>query len=164
MTLQITTEQVWGAVTREIFCVLGMVTPSGEPRTVGVVHIVQNRKLYIGTGTDTWKARHIRNNPAVSITVPIPKRIPLLPWINIPAATITFSGRAKIIPAAEATDELLNKIFRHMTADEAFIRDTCLIEVIPEGEFLTYGVGVPLLKMRNPEQARGRVSVRKKTE
>jgi general stress protein 26 len=160
MTPQITTDQVWEEINREVFCVLGMVTPEKESRTVGVVHAVQDRKLYIGTGTDTWKARHIRNNPAVSITVPIPKRIPLLPWIKIPAATITFSGKAEVIPAAEAAAELLEKIFRHMAADEAFIRDTCVIEVVPEGDFLTYGIGVPLLKMRSPEQARGRVSAR----
>jgi hypothetical protein len=39
-------------------------------------------------------------------------------------------------------------------------RDTsCLIEVVPEGEFVTYGVGVSLQKMRDPDLARGRVPV-----
>jgi hypothetical protein len=33
------------------------------------------------------------------------------------------------------------------------------LEVVPEGAFLTYGVGVPLLKMRTPATARGRVPV-----
>jgi hypothetical protein len=31
--------------------------------------------------------------------------------------------------------------------------------VTPEGAFLTYGVGVPLLKMRTPAAARARVPV-----
>ena len=160
MAPNLTTNQVWKEIERDLFCVLGMVTPNLEPRTVGVVYVVQDRVLYIGTGTETWKARHIRNNPAVSITIPIPKRIPLLPWIKIPAATITFSGQAEVISAEEASDELLEEIFRHMAADEAFIRDTCLIKINPQGDFLTYGIGVPLLKMRQPELARGRVSVR----
>lgn len=160
MTPQLTTEQVWKEIEREVFCVLGMVTPDNESRTVGVVHIVQDRTLFIGTGKDTWKARHIRHNPAVSITVPIPKRIPFLPWIKIPAATITFSGWAEIIPAQEASEELLDAIFRHRASDQDFIRDTCVIEVHPRGDFLTYGIGVPLLKMRSPELARGRVAVR----
>jgi hypothetical protein len=29
----------------------------------------------------------------------------------------------------------------------------CLIEVTPEGEFITYGVGIPQRQMRHPEQA-----------
>jgi hypothetical protein len=35
-----------------------------------------------------------------------------------------------------------------------------LIEVIPEGEYLTYGLGVSLLKMRTPAAARARVPVK----
>lgn len=33
----------------------------------------------------------------------------------------------------------------------------CIIEVIPEGAFVTYGLGVSLLKMRTPAAARARV-------
>jgi hypothetical protein len=34
-----------------------------------------------------------------------------------------------------------------------------IIEVEPTGHFVTYGVGVPLLAMRDPKKARGRVPV-----
>jgi hypothetical protein len=34
-----------------------------------------------------------------------------------------------------------------------------LVEIVPEGAFVTYGVGVPLLKMRDPAVARGRVAI-----
>lgn len=159
MSTPITTEQVWKEINRELFCVLGMVTPRQEARTVGVVYLVRDRKLYIGTGKDTWKARHIRANPAVSITIPVAKRIPLLPWIKIPAATITFSGQAVIIPAEDDSRDLLQAVFRHKADDHQFMSSSCLIEVTPQKDFLTYGVGVPLLKMRQPELARGRVSV-----
>lgn len=37
--------------------------------------------------------------------------------------------------------------------------DTCILEVEPEGQFVTYGVGVPLLAMRDPRKAEGRVPV-----
>ena len=33
------------------------------------------------------------------------------------------------------------------------------IEVVPQTEFLTYGVGIPLMQMRFPEKPRGRVAV-----
>jgi hypothetical protein len=36
-----------------------------------------------------------------------------------------------------------------------------IIEVIPQGAFLTYGLGVSLLKMRTPADARARVPVPK---
>jgi hypothetical protein len=34
-----------------------------------------------------------------------------------------------------------------------------IIEIVPEGFFVTYGLGVPLVKMRDPAAARGRVPV-----
>ena len=159
MTNPATTEIVWDAIKKELFAVLGMVTPHQEARTVGIVYIVQDKKIYIGTGLKTWKARHIKQNSKVSLTIPIAKRIPFLPWIKIPQATITFPGTAKVIPAEESTPELLQVVFRHKADDLEFIKDSCLIEVTPEGEFITYGVGVPLKTMRQPELSRGRAPV-----
>jgi nitroimidazol reductase NimA-like FMN-containing flavoprotein (pyridoxamine 5'-phosphate oxidase superfamily) len=79
MSLELTSEQVWKELEKEIFAVLGMVTAKGEARPVGVVYIVHNRKLYISTGNKSWKARHVGGNPHVSITVPIAKRVPIMP-------------------------------------------------------------------------------------
>ncbi len=159
MTNPVTTDIVWDAIGNELFAVLGMVTPDQEARTVGIVYIVKDKKLYIGTGLKTWKARHIKQNPKVSLTIPIAKRIPFLPWIKIPQATISFSGTAQVIPAEESTPELLQAVFRQFAEDQEFIQTNCLIEVKPEGEFITYGVGIPLMKMRQPELARGRAPV-----
>lgn len=160
MTNPATTENVWETIEKELFTVLGMVTALGEARTVGVVYIVQDRKLYIGTGRHTWKARHIAANPHVSLTIPIPKRIPIAPWVKIPQATITFSGTARIIPGDQAPLNLLRMVFRHKADDQEFMRDNCLIEVRPEGDFITYGIGLPLIQMREPELARGRAPVK----
>jgi nitroimidazol reductase NimA-like FMN-containing flavoprotein (pyridoxamine 5'-phosphate oxidase superfamily) len=78
MTVQLTTEQVWQAIEKELFAVIGMATAQSEARTVGVVYVVRGRKLYIGTGKDTWKARHIAANPHISVTIPIARRIPFM--------------------------------------------------------------------------------------
>ncbi len=156
MTLELTTEQVWQAIEKELFVVIGMVTADHEARTVGVVYVVHGRKLYIGTGKETWKARHIAGNPHVSVTIPIVKRIPIMPWIKIPAATITFCGRARILDTGEAPPELLQAIFRDLALDQEMMAGSCLIEVVPEKEFITYGVGIPLMQMRQPQKARGR--------
>ena len=157
--MQLKSEQVWDAIYKELFAVLGMVTAKNEARTVGVVYIVQNRKLYIGTGSDSWKARHIAANSAVSITIPIAKRIPIMPWIKIPAATITFSGQARVLPANEVAKPILQAVFQGLADDAAKLSETCLIEVTPEKEFITYGIGIPLRQMRHPDQSRGRAPV-----
>ena len=155
-----TTTNVWEAINKELFAILGMVTEDNQSRTVGIVYHVENGKIYIGTGLNTWKARHIKNNLSVSMTIPIAKRIPVAPWVKIPQATITFSGTAKIIPGEQAPLELLKAVFRHKADDPVFMKDNCLIEVTPQGEFITYGIGIPMFQMRHPHLARGRAPVR----
>ena len=36
---------------------------------------------------------------------------------------------------------------------------SCLLEIVPEGQFLVYGLGVSLTRMRSPAAARARVPV-----
>jgi len=160
MSLSLTSDQVWKELNKELFAVLGVVTAKGEARTVGVVYIVHERKIYISTGKDTWKARHVRGNPHVSITVPIAKRIPIMPWIKIPAATVTFSGVGIVLEPEKVEPELLHALFRGLETDSEMLRSMCVIEIEPAGEFITYGVGIPLMTMRIPEKARGRALVK----
>jgi hypothetical protein len=159
MVLRLTSEQVWQVIEQEMFAVIGMVTARNEARTVGVGYIARQRNLWIGTGKGTWKARHIQGNPHVSITIPIAKRIPIMPWFKIPSATITFSATARLFDSVEVSRELLQAVFRHMADDQEMMADSCLIEVTPEKEFITYGIGVPLRQMRFPDKARGRAPV-----
>ena len=159
MAIELSTEQVWKAIEKELFAVLGMVTAKNEARTAGVVYIVRDRTLYIATGRDTWKARHVAANPHVSVTIPIAKRIPVMPWIKIPAATITFAATARVLAAQEAPSDLLRAIFRDTVDNQELMADSCLIEVTPEKDFVTYGIGIPLMQMRFPEKARGRAPV-----
>ena len=159
MPVMLSSDQVWAVLEKELFAVLGMVTAKGEARTVGIVYAVSDRKIYIGTGKETWKARHVAANPNVSLTVTIPKSLFFMPWLKIPAATITFSGTARVIPGSEADVDTLKAIFRNMAEDPQRMADMVLIEVTPHGDFGTYGVGTSLMQMRDPEQARGRVPV-----
>jgi len=159
MTLQLSAEQVWQTIEKELFAVIGMVTADHEARTVGVVYAVRDRKLYFITGRDTWKARHIAANPHVSVTIPIAKRVPIMPWMKIPQATITFQGTAAGCGAGEAMPDLLQKLLGPMADDRELIAGSCLIEIAPQGEFVTYGIGIRLMEMRDPAKARGRAPV-----
>ena len=159
MALQLSNEQVWQELEKELFAVLGMVTSKGEARTIGIVYIVHDHKIFIATERDTWKARHISKNPHVSITVTIPKRIPLIPWIKIPSATISFSGLGIVREPEEVGEEVLHALLRGLETDAGMLETMCVIEIQPVNDFVTYGVGVPLMTMRHPEKARGRVPV-----
>lgn len=158
-TQQLTSEQIWMELRKQIFAVLGMVTPKGEARTIGIVYIVHNNKIYISTSKDSWKARHVQRNPHVSMTVPIAKRIRFMPWIKIPAATISFAGKAKVIVAQELGDDVLHLLLQGNEKDREKLTGLSVLEIAPAGEFVTYGVGIPLMQMRFPEKARGRVPV-----
>lgn len=159
MSQQLTSEQVWAELKKEIFAVLGMVSSKGEARTVGIVYTAHNHRIYIATGKDSWKAHHIRKNGNISITVPIAKRIPLLPWIKIPAATITFSGLGTVLDVNRVGDDIIQALFRGLEADSELRETMYVIEIEPIGDFITYGVGIPLMTMRDPEKARGRAPV-----
>jgi len=157
----LTTAQVWAEIEKQMFAVLGMVTANNEARTAGIVYVVNQRKLYIGSLDTAWKTRHVTQNPHVSMTVTIAKRILFLPWIKIPAATITFSGTAKVFAPEDVSSEVIEALFKGMDVTAEDSPPFRVIEVTPEKEFITYGVGVSLLNMRDPEKARGRVSVGK---
>jgi hypothetical protein len=155
----ITTDLVWKEVEKRLFAVLAYVTPKGEARTAGIVYVVRDRQLYIATGRDSWKARHIEKNGHVSLTVTIAKRIPFLPWIKIPAATVTFQGVASVSAPDAVSEDIRHALLRGLETDQELTAGMCVIQVKPHGDFITYGVGVPLLTMRKPEESRGRAPV-----
>jgi hypothetical protein len=159
MTQRLGSEQVWKDLEKELFAVLGVVTSKGEARTAGVVYIVRDHKIYISTRTEEWKTRHAAGNPHVSITVPIHKQVPFMPWMKIPAATITFCGLAKVSDAQDNETSLLHRLLNGLEKDPGKLVGMSIIEIQPVGEFVTYGIGIPLIQMSKPELARGRAPV-----
>ena len=155
----ITLDAIWQEIEKNVFAVLGMVTAKGEARTAGIVYIVHDRTIYIGSQQDAWKVKHVAANPHVSLTVAIPKSVPLMPWIKVPAATITVAGEADVLAADAVGDAVVAKLFRGMKNVEELKRTFAVIAVRPTGHFVTYGVGVSLMDMRDPAKARARVAV-----
>jgi len=156
----ITTDLVWNEIEKRVFAVLSYVTPRGHARSAGIVYVARGRVLYVATEVQSWKAKHIRLNPNVALNVTIPKSVPLMPWIKIPAATIAFSGTARVLSAREADPAVIQALMRGMADDPERVANTSLLEIHATGDFVTYGVGVPLLDMRDPKKARGRTPVR----
>lgn len=159
MPVPITKELVWAEIDKRHFAVLSYVTPGSEARSAGIVYVTRNRKLYMRVAADSWKAKHIRLNPNVAVNVTIPKSVPLMTWIKIPQATIAFKGKARVIAANDADEGILKALGTATAHDGPSLAELCIVEVAPGGHFMTYGVGVSLLDMREPEKARGRVAV-----
>jgi hypothetical protein len=155
--VELTTRDVWRVLEKQNFMVLGMVSARGEARTAGVMLHVEGRRLWSTTNDDEWKAKHLAANPQVSVTVPVPKRLPFVPWVKVPAATVTFTAVATLVPAASIPGSVRAVLLKGLDVEEDGARGALVgICLEPYGDFVTYGVGVSLLGMRDTERARGR--------
>jgi Pyridoxamine 5'-phosphate oxidase len=158
-TPRLTNERVWQTVARASFAVLSHVTPAGEPRSSGVVYKAAGGRLYVAVASDSWKAKHVAAKGRVAVTVPVRRGGLLSLATPIPPATISFHGTAMVHPAGSPqTVSLLSKIGSLVPPVRR--ASAAVIEINPEGMFLTYGLGVPLRKMLDPAAARTRVPVR----
>jgi hypothetical protein len=149
----LSSEQVWQQISKASFAVLGYVTPDGDPRSSGVLYATAGRRLYVAVAPDSWKARHIPVTGRVAVTVTVRRGGLLSLVFPIPPATISFHAAAVVHPpgaldASTAPTELAALV----PAERR--NSMCLIEVVPEGRFVTYGVGVPLRQMRDPASSR----------
>ena len=150
----LTSERVWHDLAKASFAVLSYVTPAGEPRSSGVVYVTSNHRLYVAVATDSWKARHIAENGRVAVTVPVRRGGLMSLLLPIPPATISFHATAVVHPAGALSDVPLARLVP--AERRAFCR---IVEIQPEGNFVTYGEGVSLNRMRTPALARGRAPV-----
>jgi hypothetical protein len=154
----LTTERVWRELTKASFAIVSHVTPTGNPRSSGIMYLVVDRHLLVIISPDSWKARQITNGDQLAVTVPVRRGGPLSLVAPIPPATISFHARAVLHPPGSLDIESVSKKLASMVPAER--RDLCcILELEPEGRFLTYGVGVSLMTMRDPGAASGRVPV-----
>lgn len=151
MSLPANADEVWPHIEKWPFGVLSFVTPDCESRSAGVMYKVKDRVLYVLTGEDTWKVRHIRSNPSVSMTVTI-QRLPIR-IRQVPPAVITFAGTASIL----RLDEIDPGLRAGLTHDVGDMPGACVIKIEPEGNFVTYGIGIRAIEMRHPEKSMARV-------
>jgi Pyridoxamine 5'-phosphate oxidase len=138
--------------------VVSYVTPAGEPRSSGVVYAAAERRLYVAVGADSWKARHIAASGRVAMTVPVRRGglLPLLsPFRRPPSASM--ARRSSIRPARWPPSAVPKQLASLLPAERQ--ATSCVLEILPEDQFLTYGLGVSLTQIRNPSAARARVPV-----
>ncbi len=155
----LTSEDVWHEIEKASFAIVGYVTPAGEPRSSGVVFKTAGRRLYIAVAPDSWKAKHIEASGRVSVVVPVRRGGILTLVLPIPPATISFHAKAVVHPAGQMIE--CNGLPRELTSLVPAERRALarIIELSPEAEFVTYGIGVSLMDMKEPALAQARVPV-----
>jgi Pyridoxamine 5'-phosphate oxidase len=151
-------DDVWNALEHASFAVLSHVSSAGEPRSSGIVYAIDDRRLFVVVAPDSWKARQIANGGSVSLTVPIRRGGLLSLLFPIPPATISFHARATVRPAASLDWTVLPQQLKALIP-EARKTTATLLELSPEGRFVTYGIGVSLNEMRDPAASRAVVPV-----
>jgi hypothetical protein len=92
------------------------------------------------------------------VTVPVRRGGILALLLPIPPATISFHGTARVMTSGSpGFERVLDELGSLLPTERR--HTASLIEIVPTGAFVTYGIGVPLLRMRDPTEARGRVAV-----
>jgi len=157
-TSRVSSATVWQALGKASFAVVSHVNAAGEPRSSGVVYGTADRRLYVAVAPTGWKARQIATGQEVAVTVPVRRGGILSLLAPIPPATITFVARATVHPAGSFDMDSAPKELVRLVP-EARQASSCVIELVPEGRFLTYGIGVSLMDMRDPALATARVPV-----
>lgn len=155
----LTSTQVWRTLARQPFLVVAMVNRDGQGRSVGVSPAVDGDDVWFAASETDWKVAHLRHQPEVSVTVPVRRGGVLALVAPIPPATVTFRATAQVVPADQAPAEVRRKLLRGLTEGDAARGGTVMVRLTPHGDFVTYGVGVPLRVMLDTERARGRVPV-----
>ena len=96
---RLTSQRVWAEIGKASFAVVSHVTPSGEPRSSGVVYAEERHHLYVAVAPGGWKARQIADGQHVAVTIPVRRGGPLSLLMPIPPATISFHARTIAHPA-----------------------------------------------------------------
>ena len=156
-TLRTSEGQVWRELDRASFAILSFVTPAGEPRSSGVVYAVETRHIYCAVAPQSWKSRQISDGQEVAVTVPV-RRGGLLSLVApIPPATVSFHARAIVHPPGSLDIGSLSKRLQSLLPRDR--RGATVLELVPEGTFLTYGIGVSLRDMLDPAVAQAHVPI-----
>lgn len=153
----LTSDGVWRALEHASFAVLGHINGSGEPRSSGVVYGVAHRRLFVVVAADGWKAHDLHTGDEVAVTIPVRRGGLLSLVFPIPPATISFHARVTVHEPGSVRPEMVPPDLARLLPTHEW-GSSVLLELAPDGAFLTYGIGVSLLDLRRPELARGRVA------
>ncbi len=150
-------ETVRKAIAKGGFCTLATSSAANRPHVDGVLYAEADGSLYLSTMENSVKARNVRANPNIAVTIPI-RRLPVGP-----PSTVQFQGTAEVLALTDprivalAASGKLKPITSHGELD---LPGGCFIKITPARRVNTFGVGVSLLKLvRDPLNVAGSVEL-----
>ncbi len=152
-----TTDQVWREVSKGSFLILGFTTRDGKPRSSGLIYAASGRRIYVEVHPGSLKAREIHDGDQVAVTVPVRRGGLLSLVMPIPPAAISFHARVVAHPLGTLDLGTISKTFAALPEDVR--KGSIVFELQPEGQFLTFGIGMSLMEMRDLNKALGRAPV-----
>lgn len=154
---RVASDQVWQALDKATYAVVGFVVPGGEPRSSGVVYALVDRHMYVVTAADSLKARRLKDGQSLAVTVPVRRGGVLSLLFPIPPASISFRARVTVHVPGSVDIESLSKRLARMLPEQR--QGSVVLELEPVGTFVAYGIGVSLREMVDPAKALARVPV-----
>lgn len=151
-------KEVRRIIKKNRWLVLSTVDEEGQPHSSVVMYQSDGYDIYFETGEDTLKAKNVRNNHKISVTIPFRKNF-LHKIIPAPPAELHFKAIAELISRDnEKARKIMVKVLKY---EEKFgIEDGIVwIKIIPSNIISTFGVGVKLWDMRKPEKARNLIKL-----
>jgi uncharacterized protein YhbP (UPF0306 family) len=145
-------EEVRKIIKKKIWLVLTTLDED-TPYSSVMVYQSDGETIICQTGINTLKARNIRNNSKVAITIPIRKNF-LHKLIPAPPAELHFTTTAEILSFNDEEARKIYAKFLKQSEKEKLPQDNIWICIKVPDRVTTYGVAVPLLKMRKPLEAR----------
>jgi hypothetical protein len=146
-------QEVIKLIKKNMWLVLATINENNIPYSAVLVYQSDGESIICQTGENTLKANNIRKNEHVAITIPIRKNF-FHKLIPAPPAELHFTTTAEIKPKDdEEARRIFSKYLKH--SDKAELpQDYIWISIKVPNKITTYGVAVPLLKMRKPLEAR----------
>ena len=165
---RVTAELVLNLLRKRDFAVLSTVSEEKRPHSAGVNYGVSRTgrdfAIYVMTRRHLQKARNIAVNPAVSLVVPLMRRVL---WC-LPPPTIQLHGRAEIL---DWTDKGGTDVFRRFWMGRRILEAyrashrrgetrICFLRITPDPLVSTYMVGYHIWEVRRRmESGAGRVVI-----
>ncbi len=146
-------QKVRKLIVANMWLVLATVDENNIPYSSVMVYQSNGDFIICQTGENTLKANNIRKNNHIAVTIPIRKNF-FHKLIPAPPAELHFTTTAEIRPKDdEEAREIYSNYLKH--SDKAELpQDYIWISIKVPDKITTYGIAVPLLKMRKPLEAR----------
>ena len=136
---------------RRSFAVLATSSAANRPHVAGVMYATTPHGIFVSTSGDSVKARNVRQNEHVGVSIPV-RKAPFGPPF-----CVQFQTTAEVLPVDHplVTELLAAGSLKAITGHgELDLPDSVFLRLRPPRRVVTFGLGVPLLSVvRHPLEA-----------